>query len=365
MTAQRTQHQGNSRHSVIVPYRIGLLLDRKDQAHRDLHDGLVLAIEEARVQGELDRDIKVEVRETAGAPEGSVLDAIGDWQELTRDGMLMAVVGPFEADNGSALTEAIDAAGLPTITYSASDDYSGRFVFQLPFGHAADVIHRLLDHAAAASAQRPVLVHEAQSRGRLLAAEFRRVAWQRRMARVDTLECDASLSANLRRLLPDAVLYLGGWNHEVVDRACKAAGISPLRLTGSEIIHAHSVLGRATTLEGWIGTSLVDPANRAFLKFVRAFETRYRRRADHAYAAVGYDIGRILSLVLSVVRPPSPEGVRAGLDRLRMVPSASGAAGTVISFAPYDHRGFKGDPLVLSCVRNHTLVPLNGKSVQR
>ena len=44
---------------------------------------------------------------------------------------------------------------------------------------------------------------------------------------------------------------------------------------------------------------------------------------------------------------------------------ASGAAGTVISFAPHDHRGFKGDPLVLSCVRNHTLLPLTGKSVQR
>jgi ABC-type branched-subunit amino acid transport system substrate-binding protein len=163
----------------------------------------------------------------------------------------------------------------------------------------------------------------------------------------------------LHEIAPQAVLYLGGTHHAEVTAALDQAGVSALRLTGIEIASAHPALGRAADLEGWIGLDTIDPANRVFAQFSAAFSARYKRDASHAYAAVGYDMGRLLAAVLAVVRPPSPEGVRAGLDTTRMVQSATGKAGTVISFARYDHRGFKGDPFVLVRVEDAGITPIS------
>jgi hypothetical protein len=48
----------------------------------------------------------------------------------------------------------------------------------------------------------------------------------------------------------------------------------------------------------------------------------------------------------------NPRGVKGGLEQVRMLPAAMGAPGTVIGFAPYDHRGYKGDYLVLRGYRD-------------
>jgi len=352
------EHKGNSRHSVIVPYRIGLLLDRADAAHRDLHDAMRLAIDESRATGVLDRDVILEVRESRGAPQGSVLDLIADWKAMTADRTLMGVVGPFDDDNGAALASAIEADGVPTLTYSPADDFTGRWVFQLPLGHAADVLHRLLDHLQAQGLDRFVLVREPSPRGARVEQAFRDAAWQRRLGHVEVLQRDATLATHLKRLAPQAVLYVGGWEHAQVDAALQQAGLSPLRLTGTELTHAHALLGHADALEGWTGLDLVDRQGRLFQRFATAFEKRHGRRADHVYATLGYDFGQLLALTHAFIRPPTPDGLRGGLDRVRVLPSATGKAGTVISFASWDRRGFKGDPLILSTVRGGETLPV-------
>ena len=358
MTTPRTQHQGNSRHALIVPYRIGLLLDHKDPAHRDLQDALALGLEEIRLTGELDREVIIEVRESVGAPGGSVLDTLAHWRELNADQTLMAVVGPFDDDNGAALTEDIEAVGLPTLTYSASDAYAGRYVFQLPLGHTTDAMHRLLRHARESGSSRVALVRETGHRGARIERSFQIASWQQRLERVEVFERNSTLSGLLRGVQADAVIYIGGHEHAAVRQAVEAAGLKALLLTGIEITRAHPIHGDAATLEGWTGLAATDPNNHTFRNFVHAFAERHGRSADHVLAALGYDMGRLLGAVLAVVRPPSPQGVRVGLDRMRMVLAATGRAGTVISFAPYDHRGFKGDPFILARVRDGELEPL-------
>ncbi|MFM0394916.1 hypothetical protein [Paraburkholderia phytofirmans] len=81
--------------------------------------------------------------------------------------------------------------------------------------------------------------------------------------------------------------------------------------------------------------------------------------AGHAYAVLGYDTAR----VLAIVRPPSPAAVSAGLNKSRMVPSATNAAGTVISFVRYDRRGFRSDPFVLRQVVRGKVRPLDSVAV--
>jgi len=66
-----------------------------------------------------------------------------------------------------------------------------------------------------------------------------------------------------------------------------------------------------------------------------------------------YDMGRALAEGIAFARPVSPEGLRRGLERVRMLPATMGAPGTVIGFGSYDHRGYKGsDYLVLRTVHN-------------
>ncbi len=55
---------------------------------------------------------------------------------------------------------------------------------------------------------------------------------------------------------------------------------------------------------------------------------------------------------LSRMKPPSPQGFKDALERLRMQPACIGGPGTTISFGPYDNRGYKGDYIVVRTVEN-------------
>jgi branched-chain amino acid transport system substrate-binding protein len=358
MSNKLTEHQGNSRHSVIVPYEVGLILDRHDQAHQDLADALTLALDEYRQSGNLDRDVNVVELKADGAPDGSVLEFVAAWKELVSRQTLMALVGPFCAANGTALLESVGSPGLPVLTYSPSDTFVGGDIFQLPFGHVTDVAHHLLKFALSVGKSRVALVREAGPSGAHIEAAFQSAAWQLRIGRLDVVDHDDRLSGALKDARADAVIYVGGNRHADIDAALRNAGLDLLKLTGIEIAAARLALD-APTLDGWVGLDMIDETNPTFLRFSKAFSQRYGRSADHAYAALGYDIGRVLAMTLAIVRPPSPAGMSAGLNKLRMVPAATGAAGTVISFARYDRRGFRGDPFVLRQVVQGKLRPLD------
>jgi hypothetical protein len=65
-----------------------------------------------------------------------------------------------------------------------------------------------------------------------------------------------------------------------------------------------------------------------------------------------FDTGQLLANGIGKDRPLSPDGVRKGLETVKMLPAASGGAGTLLGFAPFVHRPWIGsDYLVLSRVR--------------
>jgi hypothetical protein len=59
---------------------------------------------------------------------------------------------------------------------------------------------------------------------------------------------------------------------------------------------------------------------------------------------------------LALAKPVSREGLRQGLEQVRRLPATAGGPGNMISFGPYDHRGYKGDYIVMRQI-------LNGKNV--
>lgn len=101
--------------------------------------------------------------------------------------------------------------------------------------------------------------------------------------------------------------------------------------------------------EGWVGIDQYDEANPVFEAMVDAFEARFGRRVGHIYQAIGYDIGRTLASTMS---PSTPEGLRDALERVRMLPAATGGRRTLISFARNVRRGYQGNYLVLRTVES-------------
>jgi hypothetical protein len=51
----------------------------------------------------------------------------------------------------------------------------------------------------------------------------------------------------------------------------------------------------------------------------------------------------------------TPDGLRRGLETIRRLPAANGAPGTIVTFGPEDHRGYKGaDYLIIRRARGGT-----------
>ena len=55
---------------------------------------------------------------------------------------------------------------------------------------------------------------------------------------------------------------------------------------------------------------------------------------------------------IALSKPKDRYELREGLEQVRMLPAANGGKGTVISFGPNDHRGYKSDYIVVRQVRD-------------
>ena len=57
---------------------------------------------------------------------------------------------------------------------------------------------------------------------------------------------------------------------------------------------------------------------------------------------VNRDLATVLLHTFADAQPLSPRGVKEALERVKMLPAASGAPGTRISFGKWTHRGWMG-----------------------
>jgi hypothetical protein len=93
---------------------------------------------------------------------------------------------------------------------------------------------------------------------------------------------------------------------------------------------------------GWTGLDQYDPNNQVGQRFLDRFEERYGRRPEYCVSVVNRDLATILLHAFAGARPLSPRGVKEALERVKMVPAASGAPGTRLSFGKWTRRGWMG-----------------------
>ncbi len=70
------------------------------------------------------------------------------------------------------------------------------------------------------------------------------------------------------------------------------------------------------------------------------FEKRFKRRPQYFGPFVGYDIGNTIANGIALASSLSPEGMKEGLEKVKMLPAVCGASGTRISFGKWARRGW-------------------------
>ncbi|MGE0742007.1 MAG: ABC transporter substrate-binding protein [Hyphomonadaceae bacterium] len=363
-----------------TPHRIGLLQDWALWAPvKDWYRGLELAFAEAFEGGLVDRPIEIVVREVEGPPDRSAAPVVAAWKELVEKENVLAVVGPHITDMAQIIRPVAEAYKVPTLSYCATMAYQSEYCFAIPNGTFADETFVMARHLVEDRGVRSVgIIREDNHIGDEYFDWFRQHA--RRMGldiaadqiispRAEVEDAERAL-ALIKAAGAESIMYIGygiacfrvfaaarrmakaGWD---VPRATITTWVLLSGLDKPNGSPVQMGLPAPTEdAEGWAGIDLIDEANPVLQAFLRRYVARFGGEPPiNCYPMHMYDIGRLLAEGIARARPVTPQGVKRGLEQVRMLPAAAGAPGNVISLGPYDHRAYKGTGyLVVRTVQN-------------
>jgi branched-chain amino acid transport system substrate-binding protein len=362
MTTDGAKPLGNPRRPTIVPWRIGLLLDwaYATQPMIDCADAVSLALEQAYATGQIDRNVELVGRKVYGGPNAATLDVVEAFRDLAYNQKVLGVIGPQLPDDMAACAPDFDRAGVPVLSMGGTLSLSSPYLFQLPNGSYVDEIRMIVNHAKAAGHKSIAVIRDLSMMGEEYLATFNLAMREAGVRIAGAYGINPSPSRDelrdavraMEATRADALLSISVSVHCHLVAAMKEVGWNPAKLMVCNFVAAIPDFDGPEAFEGWVGVDQFDEGNPVFAKLVDDFEARYGRRGGHTYMAIGYDIGRTLARGLSMMAPSTPDGLRAGLEKVRLLPAAAGAPGTVISFAKNQRRGYNGDYLVRRTVRN-------------
>lgn len=352
--------------AIRAPYRVGQLQDwgMGVQAIQDQFDATVLAFEDAVNAGVLDRPVEIITRAREGLPFQSFQRIRTAYRELVDEGCLV-VLGPHTSEQLAAMVEDPQRARVPTITMAVTTEWRGEFNFTLQNGSFGDEAALMVDHLVSKGASRVGVIHEENLIGEDYWYYIKRHARDRglRIARDVSVgmffgrDDAAALVDDLRAESIDAMVYVGnGFTARYMLAAAQVArrdGWRPILVTGSIFMAATPGVGYGVNIddyEGWTGIDQYHEGNQSFTAMLDRFERRFGRRPAHCFAALGYDLGAVTAQAIADARPVCPERVQQAIERIRGMAATLGGPGTMISFAPYSHRGYNGEYILLRTI---------------
>jgi hypothetical protein len=142
---------------------------------------------------------------------------------------------------------------------------------------------------------------------------------------------------------PQAIVHCGfGFGIVLLDPVLAQLDWDPPRYMGTAFQNAwiHEIMWRA--IEGWTGCDQYDEANPVGQAFLDEYLAAYGRRPEYCVPVVNHDVATAFLLAFSDAHPLTPRGVKEALERVKMVPAATGAPGTRVSFGKWTRRGWMG-----------------------
>jgi branched-chain amino acid transport system substrate-binding protein len=356
---------------VREPHRVAIIQDWGVglQPLYDQYDATQLAFDEAHESGLLDRPVELKVVEIEGLPYARATTILEAVEATVREFAPIALIGPHTSENVPVVKPYAEEVGIPLVAMCGALDLAGPWTFLTPNGTFPDEAILMVDHAVdMCGASRIGVIREQNLLGDEYSSYIKSRAQVRGVAVVadvtvgSFIDADAGLAAvgAMREAGAQAYMYVGfGANAFAVLGASQklaAEGYDAARITMSIFMGTIEGLtpysGLIDNFEGWVGVDQFDERNQTFTAMLDRFEKRFGRRPVHCYTAQGYDMGNVVAHGLAKAKPHSRDGLRRALEQIRRLDAAAGGPGNHISFGPYDHRGYKGDYIVMREVRN-------------
>ncbi|MCV7279655.1 ABC transporter substrate-binding protein [Mycolicibacterium flavescens] len=341
--------------STAEPIRLGYLMDFKlpefypQEMKDDLFNPFHLIFEEAREQGIIDRPIEIVYREAEGLPKGSVKKVIDAYGELVDEGCL-AVFGPNISDNCIPTREAIEERfKVPALSVSGSDDWLGEWTFAFPQGSLTDEPIFWADLLAKGGHSQVGVLIEQSLVGETYLRNFR-AACRRKNIRIvaeaslaQTAQDVTAAVRTMHEAKPDALVHCGfGFGIVFLNTALESLDWDPPRFTSTAFQNAWMNPVMWNAFMGWTGVDQYDEGNPVGQQFLDKYEAKYGRRPQYCVPVVNCDIASALLRACADAHPLSPRGIKEALERVKMMPAASGAPGTRVSFGNWTRRAWMG-----------------------
>lgn len=353
-----------------TPFRVGFLLDWgiDTEPLTDLEEAMHLAFRTAYETGVIDRPVDLFIEEIEGRPYADAEQVHAAWERLLSDERCIVMIGPLGTDNVMGLRRRAEELGVALLTTAgALEVASSPNCFTIPCGTFADNGPIMANWLAAQGAKRVGVVHEANVFGDEYFAGFaiacRRngleVAATRRVGYVVPQDEAGSIITQFQSAGADALAYMG-WGTSITSlmQLLPVSGWQPHRIMSDVYSCLALPIGYGLdgvlpeARDGWAGIDFWDEGNPVFTRALDRFETVHGRRPQHCYTALGWDLGNAVAEALALAPRWDRDGVRRGLEKVRMLPAAVGRAGNVIGFAPGDRRGYKGEYVVVRQILN-------------
>jgi len=348
--------------SGVKPARIGLLFDYIGENQegtagiiQDAIDTLNLVADEFRESGQIDRPVEFILRNIEGLPRGSFRAVRDAYYELVEEDCLV-VFGPWISENGMPLSEYVEAlAEVPCISMGGTESMLGEWMFALPNGSMEDE-PIIMAKVAWYDGCRSVAIAYEDS---LLGNEYlrtMRVACKQTGLRVTGEIAIPQVASEKRAAMqtlaagkPDGILHVGfGLGVVGMNAALEEIGWAPRRYSTTAFEFAANSDWWREQFAGWVGLDQYDERNKVGEAFLDRFEARYGRRPAYYFTVYSYDIGRAMLTALSTAKPLTGRGVKDALERVKMMPAASGAPGTRLRFGKFIRHGWMGSEYLVA-----------------
>jgi len=337
------------------PIKVGYLMDFTLSADfpKELLDSFVqsldLVFEDALEKGLLDRRVEVIYKEVEGLPKGTVKAVIDAYAELVDEGCLV-VFGPNITDNVVPTREAIEERfKVPAISVTGTDDWLGEWTFSFPQGSMTDEPIFIADLVAKRGMTTVGILVEQNLIGESYLSNMRKACVRKGIRIVaeapiaQTAQDISAAVASLHAAGAEAIVHFGfGFGVVFINPALEALNWDPPRFTTTAFQNAwiNPVMWKA--FMGWIGVDQYDEENKLGQDFLDRYEAKHGNRPEYCVSVVNHDIASTLVRAFADAHPLSPRGVKDAIERVKMMPAASGAPGTRVSFGKWTRRAWMG-----------------------
>jgi ABC-type branched-subunit amino acid transport system substrate-binding protein len=315
----------------------------------DIERWLRLAVAELVDNGRLDRDVEFVHAWGLGLPWGTAAAVERAYAELVDQDALL-IVGPAIGDNALVATPLAERHRVPTINWAGTERARNEYMFHLQVGSHEDESIVLARHFASLGVGRVGVVHDRSPIGRrhvhflqaeadIVGLRLAATASIAPMAEEATAAVDQVLHADA-----DALIYLGlGLSAPAVARAVAATGWEGRCAMNTAGIRGYAP-EFAQAIDGWTYIDMHSDRNTT----LAALRQRLNLPQLRGYfAAIGYDLGRLVAEGLARAPERTREGVREGLEQIKWLPAAEGHEGTLLGFGKHDRGALHGRYLVL------------------